>query len=337
MKKKILFFAVIFIVIFGLRSACPAQEKTYRIEVLQITDLILFQQAYDGFIRELARNGLVQGKNLAVKRTIIDYDINNPTLWKKAKALWRIRREASRIAKEKPDLVLTVGTPVTRYAKDKIIAAGIPLVFTASAFPLEAGCKSLTEAGPGFTGATSHMDMGEAIRIVRVAFPKLRKVGVVYSGNLGPHIDEAIEQGQAHGFTFLTEQAGMSDRIMPLLQDLQKKGVEAFVVPPDPYYIMRNYEAADELARFSRAGGIPIISFVIVRFPGAALYVGIDLELIGSLSGRQAVRILVDGVKPDSLPIMHQDKPAVLVDTKLVKNLGIQLSSEILQIARPVE
>ncbi|HQI01720.1 MAG TPA: ABC transporter substrate binding protein [Deltaproteobacteria bacterium] len=335
--KKTVYLIVILIAVLGLRSACPAQERTYRIEVLQITDFIAFQQAYDGFIRELARSGLVQGKNLTVKRTIIDYDVVNPTIWKKAKALWRIRSEASRIASEKPDLVLTVGTPVTRYAKDKIIAAGIPVVFTAAAFPVEAGARSLTEAGPGFTGATSHMDMGEAIRIVKIAFPNLKKVGVVYSANLGSHIDEAIEQGKAHGFTFITEEAGMKEHITPFLQDLRKKGAEAFVVPPDPYYLMRNYEEVDELAGFSRAGGVPVISFVIVRFPGAVLYVGVDLEHIGALSGRQAMKILTGAAKPESLPILRQDKPTVLVDQKLAKSLGIQLSPEILQIAQPVE
>jgi len=87
MMKKTVYLIVILIAVLGLRSACPAQERTYRIEVLQITDFIAFQQAYDGFIRELARSGLVQGKNLTVKRTIIDYDVVNPTIWKKAKAL----------------------------------------------------------------------------------------------------------------------------------------------------------------------------------------------------------------------------------------------------------
>lgn len=337
MKKTFVCIVAVSLVVLGMPFICRTQERVYRIEVLQITNFITFQQAYDGFIKELAKNGLVQGKNLNVKRTIIDFDINNPTLWKKMRALLSIRSEASRIADEKPDLVLTMGTPVTRYAKERIIDAGIPLVFTASAFPIEAGARSLTEAGPGFTGATSHMDMGEALRIARIAFPKVNRVGVVHSANLSSHIGEALEEAKAHGFTFVTEQAGMTERITPILQDLRKRGAEAFAVPPDPYYVMRDYEAANDLAKFSRESGLPIFSLVIVKFPGAVLYAGVDLELIGALSGWQAAKILLGGVKPDSLPILKQERLTVLVDMKLVKSMGIEISPEILEIAKPID
>ncbi|HQG31694.1 MAG TPA: hypothetical protein PLA83_07180 [Deltaproteobacteria bacterium] len=49
------------------------------------------------------------------------------------------------------------------------------------------------------------------------------------------------------------------------------------------------------------------------------------------------MKILTGAAKPESLPILRQDKPTVLVDQKLAKSLGIQLSPEILQIAQPVE
>lgn len=339
MRRNAVLFICILLLVLGISCPSSAQEKTYRIEVLQVTDVISFQMAYDGFLKELEKNGIVLGKNLNVKRTIIDFDIRHPSLWKKMKALVRIRSEASRIAGEKPDLVLTVGTPVTRYAKDKLIKAGIPVVFTAAAFPIEAGCRSMTEAGPGFTGATSFMDMSEAVRIVRLAFPAIKRVGIVHSddGGIVSHLEEAEKEGKAHGFTILTEQADIEDPITPHLQDLQAKGVEAFAVPPDPYYIVRNYEVAGELGSFSKNTHIPILSLVIVRFPGALLYVGTDFELIGGFSGRQAVKILKHGVKPESLPVLRQQDLTVLVDMKLAHAYGLKLSPEILRIARPIE
>lgn len=337
-KITILFICMLFLVL-GLSRPGFSQEKTYKIEVLQITDLISFQIAYDGFLTELQRNGLVLGKNLFIKRTIIDFDIRNPSLWKKMKALVRIRSEASRIAEEKPDLVLTVGTPVTRYAKDKIISAGIPVVFTAVAFPEQAGSKSLTEAGPGFTGATSYMKMSEAVRIIRLALPSVKKVGIVHSDSSGvaSHMEEALEEGRTYGFDFLISEADMNDPITPYLQDLQASGVQAFAVPPDPYYTINDYETAGELGSFSKSARIPILSLVIVRFPGAVLYVGTDFELIGAFSGRQAVKILTQGVKPESLPILRQQDLTVLVDQNLAKAYGLKLSTEILRIAKPIE
>jgi putative tryptophan/tyrosine transport system substrate-binding protein len=339
MRRTILFFICIFSLITGLTIPCIAQEKTYKVEVLQITALEELQSVYDGFIKELGKNGIVQGKNLMVNRTIIDFDLENPSLAKEINIYLRIKSEATRIAQEKPDLVLTMGTPTTKYSKDKIIAAGIPLVFTALAFPTAAGCRSLTEAGPGFTGVTTYMSMKDALKTVRLAFPDIKTVGIVHSedSNSITHVEEAKKEGPFHGFTIISKKVGMKDSIEPALKELQKQGAQAFVVPPDPYYELHNHEKAAELDDFSIATKSPVISFVIDRIPGALLYVGPDFGIIGALSGRQATKILKNNVKPGSLPILRQEDLSIMVDTKFMKTLGIQLPPDILRIARPID
>jgi putative ABC transport system substrate-binding protein len=339
MRQTIIFFICVFPLITGLSIPCLAQEKTYKVEVLQITALEELQSVYDGFIKELEKNGIVQGKNLTVNRTIIDFDLENKSLAKEIKVYLRIRSEASRIAKEKPDLVLTMGTPTTKYSKDKIMAAGIPLVFTALAFPTAVGCRSLTEAGPGFTGATTYMSMKDALRIVRLAFPDIKTVGIVHSDDTNSitHVEEAKKEGPFQGFTFISKQVDMKDPIEPALKELQKQGAQAFVVPPDPYYELHNHEKASELDDFSKATKSLIISFVIDRIPGALVYVGPDFGIIGALSGRQATKILKDKVKPGTLPILRQDELTIMVDMKFMQVLGIQLPPGILRIARPID
>jgi putative tryptophan/tyrosine transport system substrate-binding protein len=337
--KMIIFSICVFLFISVCPTSGSAQEKSYKVEVLQVTNLDSFQMAYDGFIKELEREGLVQGKNLTIKRTIMEFDIENASMWKKLKLLLRFKSEASRIVKEKPDLVLTMGTPITKYTKDKIVSAGIPLVFTALAFPTAAGCKSLTEAGPGFTGATSYLNMPEALKIMRKVFPSIKTVGIIHSddANSIAHVREAIKEGPADGFVFISKQISIKDSLNHAFEELRKQGAEAFVVPPDPYFEIRNFGAAYELSDCSKATRVPIISFVIIKFPGAALYVGPDFEIIGELSGQQAVKILKDGMKPEGLPILRQQNLSIHVDTKAMKTLGIQIPPEILQVAKPVE
>jgi putative tryptophan/tyrosine transport system substrate-binding protein len=339
MRRTIPSFIYVFLLITGLTPPCLAQEKTYKVEVLQITAIEELQQVYDGFLKELEKSGFIQGKNLEVKRTVIDFDLENPTLTKRIKVYFRIKSEASRITKEKPDLVLTMGTPATKFSKDKIIAAGIPLEFTALAFPTAVGCKSLTEAGPGFTGATTHMDMKDAFKIVRLAFPAIKTLGMVNSddSNSITHVEEAKKEGPPLGFTVISKKVGMKDNIVPALNELQKQGAQAFVVPPDPYYEIRNHEKARELIEFSKINKIPAFSFVIDRVPGAILYVGVDFEVIGTLSGQQAVKILKDGMKPGSLPIVRQQNLTVWVDMNLVQAMGMQLPPEVLHIAKPLD
>ncbi|MBN2297460.1 MAG: BMP family ABC transporter substrate-binding protein, partial [Deltaproteobacteria bacterium] len=69
----------------------------------------------------------------------------------------------------------------------------------------------------------------------------------------------------------------------------------------------------------------------------AILYVGADFGVIGSLSGSHAVKILKDGAKPDSLPILKQEELKIMVDTKRMKEMDMMLPMEILQIAKAVE
>ncbi|HPS94675.1 MAG TPA: ABC transporter substrate binding protein [Deltaproteobacteria bacterium] len=339
MRRSIILCINVLFFVAGLALPCLAQEKAYTVEILQITALEELQWVYEGFLKELEKDGIVPGKNLTVKRTIIDFDIENKTMTKQIKAYLRIKSEAARIAKEKPDLVLTMGTPATKYAKDKVIAAGIPLVFTALAFPQAVGGKSFTEAGPGFTGSITYMDMKDALKVVRKVFPDIRVAGIVHSGDANSiaHVEEAKKQGPAYGFTFVSKQVDMKERITPALQTLQKQGAQAFAVPPDPYYELHDHEKASELNDFSKATRIPAFSFVIDKIPGAILYVGTDFGVIGSLAGRQAVKILKDGAKPETLPILRQQPLSVMVDTKLVQAFGIKLPPEVLSIARPVD
>jgi putative tryptophan/tyrosine transport system substrate-binding protein len=337
--RKIAFILSVLVLITALPVCCPAQEKIYRIEILQITALEELQKVYKGFMKELERNGFVSGRNLTVKRTVIEFDIKNATFAKEIKVYARIKREASRIAKEKPDLVLTMGTPATKYAKDKIIGAGIPLLFAALAFPVEAGCKSSTESGPGFTGAVTYMDMKDALKLIRTAFPHLETIGIVHSddSNSIAHVEEAKKEGTALGFTFISKTVKIKDPIIPVLKELHKEGAEAFAVPPDPYYEIQNYEAGNALIEYSKTADIPVISFVIDKFRGAVMTVGVSFEINGVQAGRQAVKILKDEVKPESLPILRQHELIIKLDPKAMKALDIRFPPEILRMAKPVE
>ncbi len=338
MRKGVLLFAC-FCSLLVLSAPCFAQDKTFRIETLQVTAIEPYQNSYDSFLKALEEGGLVQGVNLEIKRTVIDFDVEKAGLWKKVLVLMRIKSEASRIAREKPDLVLTIGTPATKYARDRIIAAGIPLVFTAVAIPTAAGCTSLTEAGKGFTGSTLYMNMLDTLKIVRLAFPAIKTVGIVHSDDENgiAHMEEVREYGPSVGLTVISREVNKSDHITPAVQELIDQGAQAFAIPLDTYYGLRNYEACYELIELANARKIPGISLVLMKFPGAILYVGSDFGLIGALSATQALKILKDGADPGTLPILKQEELKILVDTSQMNKLGIQLPMEILQIAQSVE
>jgi len=325
--------------LFGIALPCPAADGKTSIEVLQVGAVAPFDTVYNTFIKEMEKNGYVKGKNFTINRTVIDFDVEKAGLWKKLGLLMQIKGEASRIADLKPDLVLTIGTPATKYGKDAIISAGIPLVFTSVAVPQAAGCKSITEAGPGFTGTTLYMNVKDALSIVKLSFPKVKTIGMIHSDddNAIAHAEMTKKEGPGVGYTVLTKQVGKSDEIKPYVEELISKGAEIFIIPLDTYYGLRKNEPTLDLVAATKDRKIPIVSLIHQKIHGGALYVGSEFTTMGSLSAQQAVKILKTGAKPETMPIMRQKDLTIMVDVQTIKDLGLQLPMEILQIAKPVD
>ena len=180
MKNLLKIFACALIVCASPSRALEAMSsdlmdapRTMRIEVLQVTDIEPYQKSLDGFLKTLKANDIILGKNLEINRVKLDFDVENGGFWDKMGVVLRIKQEAERIARAKPDLVLTLGTAATKYSRTILSVARIPVVFTAVADPLDADCTSLTDGGPGVTGATLYMDMAESVKIMKQVFPCL--------------------------------------------------------------------------------------------------------------------------------------------------------------------
>ncbi|MEC5160971.1 putative tryptophan/tyrosine transport system substrate-binding protein [Janthinobacterium sp. CG_23.3] len=315
--------------------APTAMEEThvFTVEVLQVTDIEPFQEAMTGFLTGLKNNGIVPGKNLRLNRVKIDFDVEKGGFWSRIGVLMRIREEATRIAAAKPDLVLTIGTPATRYARGILEDAGIPLVFTAVADPKEAGCVSLVDGGEGVTGATLHTDMGDTVKLVQQIFPQVRRIGMVHTDdeNGVANVNAATSSAGQLGIAVSSKLVGKSDSIVPSLKQLYGQGgVQMFAVPLDTYYGLRKYEPATDLGDFGVENQVPVVTLALMRLPGAVLYVGADFGYVGALSGNQAARILQRHVKPDVMPILKQEEPTVLIDPRRLAALNVALPSAIM-------
>ena len=308
-------------------------SHTFRVEVLQVTDIEPYQQSMTGFLDALKDSGIVDGKNLELHRAKIDFDVENGGFWSKLGVLMRIRQEAARIVAAKPDLVLTIGTPATKYARGMFEDAHIPMVFTAVANPEDAGCGSLLECGPGVTGSTLYTDMDDTMRVVRQIFPHVQRIGMVHTDDENGVANVAAAGASARplGMTVSARLVAKNDSILPALRELYAggSGVQMFAVPLDTYYGLHRYEAASDLSDFGTEFQIPVVTLAMVRVPGAVLYVGADFTNIGSMAGMQAARILKRRVDADTLPIRRQQVPTVLIDPARAAALHVDLPDAI--------
>ena len=318
-----------------LSSKLMDAPRTYKIEVLQVTDIAPYQESLNGFLKTLREAGIVQGENLVINRVKIDFDIENGGFWDRMALLRRIKDEAERITVSRPDLVLTIGTPATKYARRAFEIARIPAVFTAVANPMDAGAASLIDGGAGMTGSTLHVEMADSMKMVRDIFPAVTRIGMVHTDdeNGVTHVEAARSSGEKFGIAVTARQVNKQDSIVVPLKELYNdgKGVQMFGVPLDTYYGMRKYEPTHDLSDFAIERKIPVTSFALVPVPGAMLYVGADFALVGSLAGTQAVKILRYNKKADVLPVLRQETPTVLLDPKRVADLKINLPASILE------
>jgi len=333
--KKACLIAMLF-----LCCTLPCWGMDYHLEILQVGSLESFDMAVAAMKAELAQNGLVEGRNVQINRTVIEASVD-ASAWEKAKIFLKIGSNASRIARSKPDLVVTIGTPATKYSKDKIIAAGIPLVFTGVAIPELVGCRSKTQAGPGFTGTTIYLEPTGVLQTLKLALPRLKALGIIYSDdeNSAFYVEDVKRMSARLGIAVYAKQVSRSDKITPAANDLLAKGVDAFYMPLDAYYTLRDYEPIRELRALAYQKKIPVIGSVIggpAHSRGAILYIASDFKTVGTLTGKQVLKILKDGLKPEAVPVARQEKLDVFIDRGEVKAQGLSLTPQILETAKPL-
>ncbi|HOO45248.1 MAG TPA: ABC transporter substrate-binding protein [Deltaproteobacteria bacterium] len=307
----------------------------YHIEVLQVSNIGPFDDAYNGFVSELARNGINEGENLTITRHVIDAEAD-ASLWKKVGILLKIKSLTSDIVDTKPDLVLTISTPATKYSMNKIIAEGIPLVFSCVANPPLIGCPSVEKSGPGFTGATLYQDPLNFMVLAQMAKPDTKVIGLIHSDddNAIAFAEETKRKSSQLGITILASQVERSDPIVPAAKELIEAGVDSFAIPLDAYYGFKDQQYGKDLFAIAAEHKMPVFAFVNYDEKGALLYAGPDFTYIGELSGKQAVKILKEGIKPEDLPILKQEDLSIYVDSTIAKNLGIEFSESLLKAAK---
>ncbi|MBN2297457.1 MAG: hypothetical protein JXM72_02630 [Deltaproteobacteria bacterium] len=326
--KKII---ITFVFVLGIIQPCFA----YHIEVLQVSNIGAFDDAYNGFLSELAKNGIAEGKDLTITRHVIDAEAD-ASLWKKVGILLKIKTTSSKIVDAKPDLVLTISTPATKYSMNKIISAGIPLVFTCVANPPLIGCPSVTQSGPGFTGATLYQDPLNFMVLAQMAKPDTKVIGLIHSDddNAIAFAEETKRKSAQLGITVLSKQVERSDPIIPPAKELIEAGVDSFAIPLDAYYGFKDQQYGKDLFAIAAEHKLPVFAFANYDEKGALLYAGPDFKYIGELSGQQAVKILKEGVKPEDLPILKQEDLIIYVDSNIAAELGVEFSEALLKAAK---
>lgn len=252
------------------------------------------------------------------------------------------------------DLLLSWGTSVSRglagtleQADDPDFNHDLPQVFTIVADPVGAGLiESLEATGrDNLTGTYNRVPESVNIQTLRTYFPDFRRLGLLYHASEPNSVIKARELealAERLDFELVALEVASGGEGHPALAafeegmtELEEANVDALYLGSSSF-LQRHGEVFTAAAV---ARGLPVLSPYegLVRHASALLSVAPRYYDVGRLAGRQAERILVEGLVPGSLPVARVSDFAIVINMTVARRLGRFPPMALLQVAETVE
>ncbi len=282
-------------------------------------------RVHKGFLQRLRELGYIEGQNLVIEARL-------------SKGKRDLYPEiAAELVRLKVDLILAVGTPAARAAKQA--TSTIPIVMgNSSADPVRHGLvASLARPGGNVTGVIDIMSdlAGKRLELLKEAFPKLSRVAHLSPFGFLPsadHLTETEAAGRALGVRIQALEVPDPDDLENAFRAAVEGGAEALIVVGVDFFIPHRQRIVDlevknrlpamhTHSRWVPAGGL--MSYTtnnLERYRRNATYVD---------------RIL-KGTKPADLPVERMTKFVFEINLKTAKKLGVTIPSNVLYQATKV-
>ena len=301
-----------------------AEEKTYKVGVVQLIQHGALDQANQGMIDGLKDNGFEADKNLVIDQQNAQGDQSN------------LQNIAQQFVSNESDIILAIATPAAQ-----VMAAAteeIPIVGTAITSYTGAKLVESDEApGTNVTG-TSDMNPIEAqLNLLLQIVPDAKVVGTIYTAS------ETNSQIQVDILKQVAEKMGLTveARTISSVNDIQQ-AAQSLVGEVDAVWLPTDNNVASAIPQVvgvTDENGIVTIcgEESMVRAGGTATY-GFSYYKLGYNAGVMAAKILSGESVPAEMPIqyMPEEDCVAIVNTDAVAALGIEVPAEIMDGATQV-
>ncbi|MBQ4609133.1 MAG: ABC transporter substrate-binding protein [Clostridia bacterium] len=319
--KRILSIALAAAMIF---AAAAAYAQSYTIGVGQFAQHGSLDNCYQGFMLGLAEAGLVEGENLKV-------DLQN------AQADMGIAQQiAAQFASGKVDMMVGIATPMAQ-ACYNAASGRIPTVFTAVTDPVAAGFADSTGAAAGeVTGTSDALPIKAQLQTIRAMLPDAKKIGILYTTSEVNSLS-AIEDYKALApeFGFEIVESGISTIAdIPLALDALLGKVDCLTNLTDNTVVSALALVLDK----ANAARKPVFGSEIEQVKlGCVAAEGLDYIALGRQTGLMAARVLKGEAKASEIPYEIITEPNLYVNSRVLKQFGIELTGELAARANPVD
>jgi len=228
-------------------------------------------------------------------------------------------------------LVATGGDASARAAKSA--TSDIPIVFTISGDPVEAGLvQSINRPGGNATGciviSTGELD-AKRLEFLREIVPDASAFGVLVNPKYPPSLNQAqaLQRAAAKiNRAIFIVNASNDAELDAALAALSQKRIGGFAVASDPFFDSRSAR----LIAFAAENSLPgIYQFRDYALNGGLISYGPSLTDTYRQVGVYAARIL-KGAKPSDLPVTQPTKYDLVINLKTAKALDLKLPQSLL-------
>lgn len=322
MKKKSMLLLLVTAAIMLVLAACGkkdetqdekanADEKTYKVGILQYVEHPSLNEATKGFKAALKESGLK-----------VEYDeqnaqgdpANNTTA-------------ANNLVGAGNDLIFANATPSAQAVQTA--TADIPVLFTSVTDAVGAELiQSMEKPGANVTGTVdTHPEaIPNTVKFIANEL-KAKKLGMVYNAgeqNSRAQVDIVKKEAKKYGIEVVEASANTSADV--------KQATESLVSKVDAYYIITDntvVSALDSVLDVATDKKIPVMVGELdsVKRGGFGAY-GFSYYDIGYEAGQMAVQILKEGKKPADIPAAYPANLKFEVNKETADKLGITINKE---------
>lgn len=332
LMKKAAALGLASILMMGLMTGCGSStdkkteagkdDKVYKIGITQYVEHDALDASYKGFVDGLADAGYKDGENIELDLQNAQADQSN------------CQTIASKLVKDKKDLILAIATPAAQAVANE--TKDIPILVTAVTDPADAKLvESNEKPGTNVSGTSDLTPCKEQMELLTKLVPDAKKVAMLYcsaEANSKFQIDLAKKAAKDLDLETMDATVADSNEIEQVVKSLKGK-VDAIYTPTD------NVIAAGMTTVSMVADDIGIPAIVgeegMCNGGGLATY-GIDYYKLGQQTAKMAVKIL-EGEDVSKMPIEYQEDCELIINKDAVKKLNITVPEDLDKEARYVE
>jgi putative ABC transport system substrate-binding protein len=322
-QKKMIALAIGAVLAIGAFAGCGnekkeagADNKVYRIGVLQLVQHGALDDSNKGFVDGLAAKGYKDGANIKIDQQNAQGDQSN------------LKTISQRFVNNKVDLIYTIATPAAQIAANE--TKTIPIVGAAITDYKAAKLVQSNEKPAGnVTGTTDYTPPGRQIDLALKLVPHAKAVGALYTSseeNSQIQVRAMKEYAAEKGLTVVEATVTNVNDIQQAVQSLVGK-VDFIYCPTDNTIA----SAMSNIVKIAVPAKLPVFigDEAPIKTGGATAGISVNFYKLGFQAGEMAADILSGKSKPADMPIGLQKEAKVIINKEAAKAIGLIIPEEL--------